>query len=395
MTARVTPFKWMFSGQDTCRKAENNKIVRVLFDHRIFLMQSHGGVSRYFIELIRELAKLPDVKPLVFAGLHASRILVQQKHTLGARVVGFRLPFGVGHSPILSLFNSVLFSLHIRKTQPDAYHATYYHHFDTKYRPPLIITVHDMIAEIFGGALGPRDPTIGRKRLCAEAASKIICVSESTRRDFSKIYPDLAGKATVVHHGSAFHGEPSSERPLEEPYLLYVGQRCCRKNNDLLRSVMPRLQSPRPKLVYFGGQPASRRELMDAPVTNAIYVSGDSDDDLATWYRHASMLVYPSLYEGFGMPPLEAMQAGCPVVCSNTSSLPEVVGDAGFLLDPADVALWATSIDHIRSDRLLRESLVGKGKERARQFSWRACAQSCAQIYASAVREINRVAHPL
>jgi glycosyltransferase involved in cell wall biosynthesis len=349
-------------------------------------MQSHGGVSRYFVELIRELAKLPNVEPLVFAGLHASRLLYQQKHTLGARIVGSHLPFGMRHSRFISAFNSAMFFSYIRKSRPDAYHATYYHEFDTQHLPPLIITVHDMIAELFGGPLTTNDPTIRRKQLCAKAASQIICVSESTCKDFRTIYPDLAAKTTVVHHGSAFHGEASSKRPLEEPYLLYVGQRCSRKNHDLLRSVMPELKWPNLKLVYFGGQPPTRQELAEAAAMKAIYVSGDSDDELATWYKYASALVYPSLYEGFGMPPLEAMQAGCPVVCSNTSSLPEVVGDAGLLLDPTDIALWVASITKLLSDQLLRNDLIQRGKERARQFTWSACAQSCASIYASAIR---------
>jgi glycosyltransferase involved in cell wall biosynthesis len=361
--------------------------MRVLFDHRIFLMQSHGGVSRYFVELIRELARLPDVQPIVFAGMHASQLLHKEQHSLGARVVGMRLPLGIRHNRFLSLCNSIMFSHYIKNLQPDIYHATYYHESDTRHQFPLIITIHDMIAELFPRSGGANDPTTPRKRLSAQSAAKIICVSESTRRDFASIYPELAGKATVVHHGSSFAGRAHSTPLIKEPYLLYVGQRCARKNSDLLKSVMPQMRSPDLKLVFFGGQPPSRAELATAAAMNAIYVPGQSDNDLATWYKHASALLYPSHYEGFGMPPLEAMLMGCPIICSNTSSLPEVVGDAGLLLDPNNCESWTAAIASLLSNDLLRKTLALKGKERARLFTWTACAKKSASVYASALND--------
>lgn len=361
--------------------------MRVLFDHRIFLMQSHGGVSRYFVELIRELARLPDMQPTVFAGMHASQLLHNEKHNLGARVIGVRLPLGIGHNRFLSMCNSIMFSHYINSIRPDIYHATYYHGADTRHRFPLIITVHDMIAELFPSSGSAHDPTIRRKRQSAQSASKIICVSESTRRDLISIYPEWAGKATVVHHGSSFAGRARSTPLINGPYLLYVGQRCARKNSDLLKSVMPQISSPNLKLVFFGGQPPSRAELATAAANKAIYVAGQSDDDLATWYKHAVALVYPSHYEGFGMPPLEAMSIGCPVISSNTSSLPEVVGAAGMLLDPNSSELWATSIARLLSDNLLRKTLISEGKDRARHFAWSACARNCARVYASALHD--------
>jgi glycosyltransferase involved in cell wall biosynthesis len=361
--------------------------MRVLFDHRIFLMQRHGGVSRYFVELIRELARLPNIQPIVFAGMHASRLLHSQQHSLGARVIGMCLPLGIRHNRFLSLCNKVMFSRYINSIRPDIYHATYYHKADTKYGCPLVITVHDMIAELFPSSENAKDPTIQRKRLSAQSASKIICVSESTRRDFTGLHPDLAGKATVVHHGSSFAGNARSTPPIPESYLLYVGQRCARKNSDLLKSVMLQLGRPQLKLVFFGGQPPSRAELATAAAMNAIYVPGQSDDDLATWYKHASALLYPSHYEGFGMPPLEAMLMGCPVICSNTSSLPEVVGDAGLLLDPNNCESWPAAIASLLSNDLLRKTLALKGKERARLFTWAACAKKSASVYASALND--------
>jgi len=114
-----------------------------------------------------------------------------------------------------------------------------------------------------------------------------------------------------------------------------------------------------------------------------------ADDDLATWYRHAVALVYPSRYEGFGMPLLEAMQSGCPVLASNASSLPEVVGDAGLLLDPGQPDDWASAIGQLVADPALRHKLSAAGQNWAREFTWTRCAGQVAAIYQRVLHDAN------
>ena len=226
---------------------------------------------------------------------------------------------------------------------------------------------------------------------CARpAASRIICVSRNTERDLLNLYPRLTGKTTVVHHGSSFPGDPHPIAPLASPYLLYVGHRGGYKNSTLLHEVMRHRLCQDLHLVFLGGATPTSSELAHGLGNRITFIPQCSDDDLATWYRHAVALVYPSRYEGFGMPPLEAMQLGCPVLASNTSSLPEVVGDAGLLLDPGQSVDWALRIGQLIAAPTLRAKLSVAGQERAREFTWARCANQVSNIYQELLQNARR-----
>jgi glycosyltransferase involved in cell wall biosynthesis len=363
--------------------------IRVLFDHRIFSMQPVGGVSRYFTELIKELHATASIEPVVFAGFHSSNLLCSLRST-GARVSGFRLPFSKYPKRAFSLMNSLMLRRFANAVRPDVYHATYYHPIDATLGTPLVVTVHDMIAELFPLPAEIADPTPARKLASAIAASRVICVSKHTEKDLLAHYPQLAGKTSVVLHGSSFPGRPRSSTPLALPYLLYVGQRGGYKNASLLYEVMrsPRCQGLH--LVFVGGGAPTPAELAHELGARIIFIPRCSDDDLATWYRHAIALVYPSRYEGFGMPPLEAMHSRCPVLASNASSLPEVVGEAGLLLDPARPGDWAMAIERLLSDMSLQLKLSAAGQERAGSFTWTRSATQVATIYQDLVRAATK-----
>jgi glycosyltransferase involved in cell wall biosynthesis len=264
---------------------------------------------------------------------------------------------------------------------PDIYHATYYHPVDTTLGRPLVVTVHDMIAELYPLPATVVDPTPARKLASAEAAARIICVSRNTEKDLLNLYPRLAGRTTAIHHGSSFPGDPQPMAPLASPYLLYVGQRGSYKNASLLYEVMRNPLCRDLHLVFLGGATPTPSELAHGLGNRITFIPRCSDDDLATWYRHATALLYPSLYEGFGMPPLEAMHLGCPVLASNASSLPEVVGDAGLLLDPGQSDDWASAIGQLVANPTLRHKLSLAGQRRAREFTWTRCAGQVATIY--------------
>ncbi len=362
--------------------------VRVLFDHRIFLMQPVGGVSRYFTELIRALHATGSIEPVVFAGFHSSNLLASLRD-IGVRITGLRLPFRPYPQRAFSPINNLALKRFAAYVQPDAYHATYYHPVDTTLGWPLVMTVHDMIAELYPPPATVVDPTPARKLACAEAASQIICVSRNTEKDLLNLYPQLAGKTTVVYHGSSFPGDPRPMAPLASPYLLYVGQRGGYKNAALLYDVMQNPLCGDLHLVFLGGATPTPSELAHGLGSRITFIPRCSDDDLATWYRHAVALVYPSRYEGFGMPPLEAMQSGCPVLASNSSSLPEVVGGAGLLLDPGQPDEWASAIGHLVANPTLRHKLSAAGQQRAREFTWTRCAVQVAAIYQEVLHHVN------
>lgn len=358
----------------------HHRKIRVLFDHRIFLMQPVGGVSRYFTELIRGLHATGSVEPVVFAGFHSSKLLASLRD-LGVLVTGLRLPFRAYPQRAFSLLNNLALKRIAVSARPDIYHATYYHPVDTALRLPLVVTVHDMIAELCPLPAAVADSTPARKLAAATAASRVICVSKHTEKDLLLHHPHLAGKTSVVHHGSSFPGKPRPAPPLGSPYLLYVGQRGGYKNASLLYKVMQDPVCRDLRLVFLGGDAPTPAELGHNLGARVMFVPRCSDDDLATWYRHAVALVYPSRYEGFGMPPLEAMQLACPVLASNTSSLPEVVGDAGLLLDPEKAADWVAAVGQLFTDPLLRHELSAAGQRRAREFTWACCAGQVASIY--------------
>jgi glycosyltransferase involved in cell wall biosynthesis len=180
--------------------------------------------------------------------------------------------------------------------------------------------------------------------------------------------------------------------PGKERLLLHVGHTQPRKNlPTLLRAlVLLRQQGTQVILAQIGGQPdASQRELIqELGLERAVHFVGPlPDKDLVTLYGVAEVFVFPSFYEGFGLPPLEAMACGVPVVCSNVASLPEVVGDAALAVDPHDVQALAEAIERVLADPALAAELRQRGLERARQFTWERTAQATLAVYREIMEE--------
>ena len=226
----------------------------------------------------------------------------------------------------------------------DIFHETYF----TKRKRVLsqnsirVLTMHDLIHEKFPKNFSKYDPTINEKKSAIERSDHIICVSESTRSDLLEHYNIDESKTSVVYLGSDINSskEIPDESILDADYILYVGSRVGHKNfktfmkalsvNDLVKNNF--------NIIAFGGGAfnESEKNLLKNIKINAKQISG-SDELLYKLYKHATLFIYPSTYEGFGIPPLEAMKLKCPVACSNTSSIPEVVGDAAVLFDPYEI----------------------------------------------------------
>jgi glycosyltransferase involved in cell wall biosynthesis len=219
----------------------------------------------------------------------------------------------------------------------------------------------------------------------------VICISENTRRDLLERIPIAPEVVSVVHLAAAPVPVARTMHPaVDGPYLLYVGPRSTYKNFEaLLRAVAgaPALRGG-VRIVAFGGGPLSTGErmlardlgLMDGAV---VQISGN-DLVLDAAYRFAAAFVYPSRYEGFGIPPLEAMARGCPVVCAANSSLPEVVGDAAELCDADDPESIAAAIERVIGSRTHADELRARGLSRNALFTWDRCARSTYEVYRSA-----------
>jgi glycosyltransferase involved in cell wall biosynthesis len=263
-----------------------------------------------------------------------------------------------------------------------------------------VVTVHDL-----GYLEYPQAHTRGSRLylhlstlFSARSARRVIAISEATKRDLIRHYRVPPGKIRVVHHGrdpifapvddAAHKAEVASKYGIRAPYCLHVGTLQPRKNLGLLVEAWDMLrgsmQQP-PQLLLAGKrgwlydslfEMVRARGLGDL-VRFADYVERD---DLPALYSGALALTFPSLYEGFGLPPLEAMSCGTPIIASTATSLPEVVGDGGLLLDPHDPRPWAEAVQRLSHDPGLQAELRRKGLERASHFTWERCARETLQV---------------
>jgi glycosyltransferase involved in cell wall biosynthesis len=361
-------------------------VLSILYDHQIFSLQRYGGVSRYFYELISRLSTMPDVEVSLFEGLHINGYGVEHHRDRLRHFWGHRRPAIPKTHYLFRAFNHVLFPRVTRKWSAALYHATYYACLSASSAGKRIMTVHDMIHERYPAFTSPRDTAARDKKLAVARADGIICVSESTKRDLLQYLKVPEGKIRVIHHANPLTAVVDAPSIIRRPYLLYVGDRHAYKNFPLFLSVYARAEriNAHVDLVCFGGGPFSHRELQEIAsrgMESKVSWQSGPDATLANLYTHAAAFIYPSLYEGFGIPPLEAMHYGCPVLVSDTSSLPEVVGDAGLYFSPTDEDSLLTQLDRILTDSDLRQKLIGRGYVRDQQFSWNTTAAETLQFY--------------
>ena len=370
-------------------RALTQAIVKVLFDHQAFSLQRYGGVSRYFYELSTRLARVNGLDVEIVAPFYVSRYF-SDNSTFRPR--GFSVPdFAISADLRRRANNLVSRAANCRRWDVDVFHETYYSATDAA--PPSaarVITVYDMIHEKFPECFSASDSTSRIKRQAVERADHVICISESTRRDLLELTGIVAGKTSVVSLGHELMSAsaPESRSPIGEgPFVLYVGSRGGYKNFSAVIEAFAMSRSMRDEfsLVCFGGgpfTPAEDRQLRSSGLgPKKVTQIGGGDEVLAQLYKSAAALVYPSLYEGFGIPPLEAMSFGCPVICANTSSLPEVVGDAAETFDPTEPGAILVAMERVLGVPERARELISLGNERAHQFSWDRCARETLEIY--------------
>jgi glycosyltransferase involved in cell wall biosynthesis len=362
--------------------------MRIAFDSQIFGLQTYGGVSRYFCELAAGLAGQPNCEVAIIAPLYVNRHLDGRSGK--AAVHGMRVPQVPRTRRLLRVLNGMLSRAAIAKFDPHILHQTYYE--EVASRPPgcqVVLTVHDMIHELFPGYFSPFDPTRERKSAAVARADHVICVSESTRRDLIELLNVPYERVSVVHHGPSESVTPGAvaRYKAERPFILHVGVRSGYKNFDTLLKAYATSTLLRGyfDLVAFGGGgfTSAERSLMRklGLSSDRLRQISDSDSVLGSLYSEASVFVYPSLYEGFGIPLLEAMHLGCPVVCGNTSSLPEVTGDAAEFCDSRSAEDMRRAIENVVSSAARRTALVKRGQERAKLFSWERCCLETLAVY--------------
>lgn len=285
----------------------------------------------------------------------------------------------------------------------DLFHATD-HLLPRLASVPSVFTLHDLTCRLMPAAHTPLNRWFHLLLLphFLRQAAAVIAVSECTRRDAVRLYGLDEGKVHVVHEGVSPHFRPAGAAEvaavrrkygLPERYILHVGTIEPRKNLVTLLDAWAALRREgAPQRLVIAGRRGWRcgaffARLRELGVEEEVTLPGFVEEtDLPALYSAADLFAFPSLYEGFGLPVLEAMACGVPVVCSCTSSLPEVAGEAALLLDPHDPAAWAGAMGRALADPALREGLRAAGLAHARRFTWQAAARRTQQVYRAVMR---------
>ena len=373
--------------------------MKILYTHHIFSLQPYGGVSRQMYEISSYASK--KIKAIIFSPLYKNYYLLKKPNEL--KVIGIhsiKPPFSRINLRISSLINDILMNIYLRFKKFDIVHETYYSNLSYKKKNvKYVTTIHDMIHEKFPHYFKFGNIIISAKKKSIDRADHIIVVSENTKKDLLKIYNYIDEKKVTVVYPGFYDTEKINNNKIlnskkiikREKFILYVGLRGTYKNFNLFLKAFAKSKLYSDYNIYcFGGEPESGAEKLEwkkIGVINKVQIIRGDDQTLEDLYCRASFLIFPSIYEGFGVPPLEAMYFGCPVVCSNSSSLPEVVGDAALTFNPDDIEEMTSAIEKIVSNPELRNRLVEKGKLRVKNFSWINCAKSAFNIYEKLLNE--------
>lgn len=294
--------------------------------------------------------------------------------------------------PLLHPLEPFWLSFQLYRRQPQVY-------FSPGFNPPLVspcpfvFTIHDLIHLRVPQEVSPAKQLYYKAvvRPAARRAYRVLTVSEYSRREILEWARLPEHRVTVVGNGvsTAYSPEGPRHQP-GYPYLLYVGNRKPHKNlGRLFRAFAASGLARDVRLVLSGPLDAETHNLARSlGIEGGVVFAGlIPEEELPAYYRGATALVFPSLYEGFGLPPLEAMASGTPVLTSNTTSLPEVVGDAAVTVDPLDIDQMAARLRELVEDTALRAVLRERGLERARLFSWEKTAEAVRRVLEAAAGE--------
>ncbi|MGM8362799.1 glycosyltransferase family 4 protein [Flavobacterium sp. ARAG 55.4] len=363
--------------------------MKILFDHQIFTLQQYGGISRYIYELIK---RFDNVNNSCNVGTVYSNNAYLNKETFHGVSPFFPTTNFRGKEYLYNSINQSKSLSKVRKSDFDIFHPTYYNDYFLKNleNRPFVITFHDMIHEKFENQypeLSNEVSVYQSKRKLAEKAQKIIAVSETTKKDIIDIYGIDEEKIDVVYLGNSLESSGGDqERIIKQDYILFVGNRLLYKNFEgFVTGVTQLLINNDLTLICAGGGDFSILEIQFIKKMNLekriILLKKINDTILSNLYTNALFFVFPSLYEGFGIPVLESFASGCPTLLSTGGSLPEIGGDAAIYFDPQDLHSLYMASSNLISDKKLRQNLKIKGTERIKKFSWDKTFENTLEVY--------------
>jgi glycosyltransferase involved in cell wall biosynthesis len=356
------------------------------------------GVGTYIWNLVRNLASIDTSNEYLLIGSH------RNFHELGPLPQNFKQLYAPDEQKVWR--NHVTLPLALRRHNVDLLHVP--HHEAPFFNPSkLVVTVHDCVHVLFP----PEDSSkfqnyrnYLRTKRVIEAARHVLAVSKSTKEDLMNIFGLPESKISVVHNALderfAFNHAPEERKQvleryqLKDPFVLYSGKIRPHKNLHRLIEAFAVLKSElveddqykNLKLIIIGDELSKHQYLRLTVIRSGVqpdvrFFGFVPYPILRVFYQSAALFAFPSLYEGFGLPPLEAMANRTPVIASNTSSLPEVLEDAAVLVNPENVFDIARGMKSILADEVLRQKLVQKGVQQVAKFSWKIAAEKVMETY--------------
>lgn len=372
------------------------KKIKIKYDFQIFNSQKYGGISKYFVYLyinIKNLGLNPNIVVPIYRNKYLSNLNRNNYFNFYLNTENQFI------NRILKVVSFLFDFIHSKFHKYDIVHKTYFaskiNLFGFQFllssfssaKSKNVITFYDMSYLLFPKLLKNSKNIVAlQKEQCAKA-DLIISISESTKNDLIKYFNIDQNKIKVIHLGvdqEVFFKANNEYCVHYNNFILYVGSRDGYKNFDIFLRSFSNLKAHNINLVVFGGSNFNIKEINLINSLNILekvfYLDGD-EKLLAKLYNSAKMFVYPSLYEGFGLPILEAMSCGCPVIAGKNSSIVEVAGNAAKLIDTNDTEVLTNSMDEILENDELKLSLINLGLKRSKQFSWEKCALDTIEAY--------------
>lgn len=386
--------------------------MKVLYDYQAFDMQSHGGVTRCFAELYRHRPASLDAEISVLETDNAYlqnigfkktgdvyRNFLWRKDSDIKRFL-FKLYYNIKYGyyskwdrkPDLNVYDSVS---KIRKGDYDVLHPTFFFSYFLAHlgNKPFVITVHDMIPELFPEYFASDDIQIVQKQVVIPKAAHIVAVSEHTKNDLIRLMGIPEDRVSVIYHGADEEPyNPSSVISYDYEYILFVGDRQLYKNfKSFCCNCAPILKRHHDLMVICTGKPFTKDEISFLETLGVrdcfINIFVQTTQELMDLYHNAVAFVYPSEYEGFGIPILEAYKADCPVMLNHASCFPEIAGDAAIYFDMkddrSDFEEQFETLYHMDGNE--RMTLLEKQRVRLQRYSWKKSAKALADVYAKLV----------
>ena len=377
------------------KKDKTVENLRVMQDAQILLRQTYGGVSRYHFEIYKGLIKRGikvDVPVLFSSNKYYEGYLYRHSYNklYKNRFIRYVTYLLNDLYSFIKISNSI-----ICKKKYDVIHLTWYasiypaliKRIFGSHSPAIVVTVHDMIHELSVDQSNLYKRVSRQKKKMLDICDYCICVSNNTRKDLLNLYPYLEHKSCVVYHGYYLTKEESGCSKQSDRYILYVGKREGYKNFGYVCNVMELLKDEDIICMCVGEDftPEEEHVFLSKGIQDKMVSITATDSELRCLYHNAVCLIYPSLYEGFGLPILEAFGNRCPVVLTNKSCFPEIAGDAAIYVDGINSDEAAQTVRTLVKDTGKRDEMTEKGIERLKAFSWENAVDGTIDAYKEAI----------